>query len=650
MRPAQTQGLPRTSFFWRCVIALSAVVLAVLVALPVAGRLDPIVGDLWMLRHAPPASSTHDKIVVITITEETLAAFPYRSPIDRGFLAVLVSTLGAARPAAIGLDVLLDSPSEPDKDQRLLLAIDNTPSPIVLAGAPSGFLTSKQSDYLAEVLRDRTPGTVILQQDDADGILRHLPLRGQNQPLFSEALAGQRFPETVFDSRILYQASTSGKDRPFTKYPAHAVRHLPADWFSGKYVLIGTDIPGIDQHPTPLVSASGAAAGNMPGIEVHAHVLAQLLSGRTLPVPSFLQSVILLILFAAASALVFSLSTRPKLFFAGFVAAMALYVALAWGLFQADLFLLPILSPITAACICAFLLAISKWRQDRMERAFVVSAFEKYVSPEVVRRLSSGEVELTLGGEKRLVTYVFTDLAGFTSLSEKLPPEQVAKILNGYLDEVCDIVFRHGATLDKLIGDAVACFFGAPEEDPDQANRAIQLVMELDQTAERYRAAIEEMGISLGVTRIGVHSGDAVIGNFGGQRFFDYTGIGDTVNTAARLEGANKYLGSRICISQSVVDRMSNPPAAAFRPIGDLVLKGRQQALSCFEPADHKLAQKPWFKDYLAAYDLLKTDPAGAKRLFEKVLQNKPADGLALLHLERLEKGQRGTEIVLADK
>jgi len=277
----------------------------------------------------------------------------------------------------------------------------------------------------------------------------------------------------------------------------------------------------------------------------------------------------------------------------------------------------------------------------------VVSAFEKYVSPEVVKRLASGEVKLALGGEKRLVTYLFTDLQGFTSLSEKLPPDQVAEILNGYLDDVCDVVFKHGATLDKLIGDAVVCFFGAPEDNADQAEKAVALALELDGTAEAYRSFMAEKGIALGVTRIGVHCGEAVIGNFGGGRFFDYTGIGDTVNTAARLEGANKYLGSRICISETVVERCRE---AKFRPLGDLVLKGRSQALGCFEPLTLSRAHEPWVRDYLQAFEHLRCGDADAQTLFEHVLSNHPEDGPSLLHLQRLQRGETGAKVVLSDK
>jgi len=627
----------------KLVSGFAAVCIAILVGLPVAGRLDPVLGDYAVLQLAPEATAAREQIVIVTVTEDTLARFPYRSPIDRGFLAGLLTALDQAAPASIGLDVLLDGPSETAKDARLFGVLDELTTPVVLAHVPDSFLTEQQAAYLAGSLDGRRIGSVKLQRDDADGILRHLPRRTSDVPLFTEMLAVKSLPNARFDNRILYQRGSDA----FPMYPAHTVLLLPKEWFAGKHVLIGTDLPAVDRHPTPLTSLRGAAAGSLAGIEVHAHILAQLLSGRSLPVPTFPQSVGLLGVFAVISALGFSLISRPKLFFTVFTAVLGIYVGVAiWGMVE-GVFLLPIAGPLTAALLSVFLLALVKWRHDRLERAFVVSAFEKYVSPEVVKRLASGEVKLALGGEKRRVTYLFTDLQGFTSLSEKLPPDQVAGILNGYLDEVCDVVFKHGATLDKLIGDAVVCFLGAPEESPDQAEKAVALALELDATAEAYRSSLADRGVCLGVTRIGVHCGEAVIGNFGGGRFFDYTGIGDTVNTAARLEGANKFLGSRICVSEAVVEHCRE---TSFRPLGDLVLKGRTQTLRCFEPLSPSLANEPWIKDYLMAFDHLREGKTDAQTLFERVLSNHPEDGPSLLHLQRLQRGETGAKLVLSEK
>lgn len=660
MRETTPPGRPTVRPFWRWGSAAAAVAVAVLVALPITSRLDPILGDLAVLRLSQRDPATSDRIVIVTITEETLSGFPYRSPIDRGFLADLLVTLDAAGPAGIGLDILLDSPSEPHKDERLGQVLDRVSSPVVLASVTKNGLTPAQAAYLGGVLDGRLSGSVMLLRDDWDGVLRHRPRAEPGRPLFTEVIAGRRFPRTAFDSRLLYRDVTAEGHGPFPKYPAHTVRFLPAAWFKDRYVLIGADLPGVDRHATPLTSLRGAADGSMAGIEVHAHLLAQLLADRGLPVPTFFQSLVLLVGAAAASAGGFSLSRRPKRFFAGFAALLVAVLGLAWVLARQETVLLPVLGPVAAAVTSVVLLALVRWRQDRRERAFVVSAFEKYLSPAVVRRLATGEVNLALGGRKRLVTYIFTDLEGFTTLSESLPPDRVADILNGYLDQVCDVVFDHDATLDKLIGDAVVCFLGAPADDPDQARKAVLLALELDRTAERYRASLAREGLSLGVTRIGVHCGEAVIGNFGGRRFFDYTGIGDTVNTAARLEGANKTLGSRICLSQTVVARCGAMPGVVFRPLGDLVVKGRRQALSCFELLRPERTEGEgegegegehgWVAAYQRAFSLLRDGNPAAPAAFERVLSINAHDGPTRFHLERLRSGQTGVKIVLSTK
>src|SRR5437899_5137198 len=144
-----------------------------------------------------------------------------------------------------------------------------------------------------------------------------------------------------------------------------------------------------------------------------------------------------------------------------------------------------------------------------------------------------------------------------------------------------DVVFAHDGTVAKIVGDALHVLFGAPGEQPDHADRAVNCALALDEYAQSFRERWNKKGIALGATRIGVHSGPAIVGNFGGGRFFDYTAYGDTINVAARLESANKQLGTRICASAGLADAVKN---FRGRPIGDLALRGRTEAMRAFEP------------------------------------------------------------------
>ena len=223
-------------------------------------------------------------------------------------------------------------------------------------------------------------------------------------------------------------------------------------------------------------------------------------------------------------------------------------------------------------------------REARQKLAAAEQAYamlSRYFSPNLVERLAAGEGGVNLGGQRREIASLFTDITGFTSLVETLPPEVLGPLLNEYLNGMADIVFAHEGTLTKILGDALHVLFGAPGEQPDFATRAVACALALDAYAEEFRKAQQAKGIALGLTRIGIDAGPAIVGNFGGARFFDYTAYGDTINTAARLETANKALGTAICVSAAVTERV---PDFRGRPVGDLVLRGRSEPIRAFEP------------------------------------------------------------------
>lgn len=642
-------------------LEVAAVLLASLLALVAASRLDPLAGDIAVSFAPSPPPETLSDIVVAVVTEDTLATFPYRSPIDREFLAELVRRLDRAGAAAVGIDILLDQPSLPHKDKALFSAIDEASLPIVLAYATTADgLTDRQAAFAAKNVASRGHGLIALPRDEIDGVVRHLPRErtehGETVRTFTQAMteAAHRAADMSAGdtrSRILYgngvKTPNDGVPGPFTLYPAHLIPLLPDAWFAGKIVLIGTDLPTIDRHPTPMVAGQGSAAGTIPGVLIHAHILAQRLAGLSLPAsPPWLRIAATLALASLAS-LALSLPFPPRRLVLLLALGLVAYFVLAAWLIASGIWLPPLVAPPLAALATAGVLSWRRWQTERSERAFLRLAFSRYVSPPVVERIASGRLALELGGEKRKVTYLFTDLEGFTSLSEQLEPSALTDILNPYLDEMCRLMTEHGATIDKIIGDAVVGFFGAPDEDPEQEAHAVALALALDEFAQGYRMKVAGRGIHLGATRIGLHAGEAVIGNFGGSRFFDYTGIGDTVNTAARLEGANRFLGTRILMSETVAARC---PASECRPAADLVLKGRTTPLPCFEPLALRRRDAAWQSAYRKAFAAMRAGEAEAVRLFEASLRLRPDDPLALLHLRRLQAGETGATLVLEGK
>ena len=185
----------------------------------------------------------------------------------------------------------------------------------------------------------------------------------------------------------------------------------------------------------------------------------------------------------------------------------------------------------------------SRARQFAAERAH--AALSRFFSPNLAERLATEPGAADLSGSRREVAAMFTDIAGFTSLVETLEPDVLAPLLNDYLGEMTDVVFAHGGTLAKIVGDALHVLFGAPADQDDHAARAVTCALALDAHAEAFRLRWREKGLPLGPTRIGVNAGSAIVGNFGGQRYFDYTAYGDSINTAARLETANKHFGTQ---------------------------------------------------------------------------------------------------------
>jgi adenylate cyclase len=281
-------------------------------------------------------------------------------------------------------------------------------------------------------------------------------------------------------------------------------------------------------------------------------------------------------------------------------------------------------------------------RQAEAERAH--ASLSRYFSPNLAERLASDADAIDLGGQRREITTLFSDIASFTALVETLEPDVLGPLLNDYLTGMTDIVFAHDGTVAKIVGDALHVLFGAPGEQPDHAARAVKCALALDDYAQSFRERWHKKEIALGVTRIGVHAGPAIVGNFGGGRFFDYTAYGDTVNVAARLEAANKQLGTRICVSATLAARVDE---FRGRVIGNLVLRGKTDALRAFEPLRRDRHEDASTKSYLEAFAKLEAGDPGAMAAFAAHVGKRSDDHLASFHLKRLLNGATGTRIVM---
>lgn len=281
-------------------------------------------------------------------------------------------------------------------------------------------------------------------------------------------------------------------------------------------------------------------------------------------------------------------------------------------------------------------------RQQEAERAR--AQLLRYFSPSLVDLLAADTGDIDLGAQWRDITSMFTDIASFTTLVEGLPPDTMGPLVNDYHTGMTEIIFDHGGTLMSIVGDALIVMFGAPTDQPDHAARAVACALALDAYAERFRARWRERGVAIGVTRIGINSGPALVGNFGGGRFFDYTAYGDTLSIAARLETANKQLGTRVCVSGSVVERIAGFQG---RPVGNVLLRGRTAALLAHEPLTAERHADALTVEYHAAYAKAEASDTMALSAFAALLGRNSSDGLVSFHLKRLLAGATGVTMAL---
>jgi len=288
---------------------------------------------------------------------------------------------------------------------------------------------------------------------------------------------------------------------------------------------------------------------------------------------------------------------------------------------------------------------ITRGYQRRLQEADRARAqLLRYFSPSLVELLATDTGEINLGAQWRDITSMFTDIAYFAALVEALPPNTIGPLVNDFRTGMTGIIFDHGGTLRNISGGSFIVMFGAPTDQPDHAERSVACALALDAYAEVFRARWRERGVVIGATRIGIHSGPALVGSFGGGRLFDYTAYGDTLSIAARLEAANEQLGTRICVSDSVVERI-----AGFRgrPVGNVLLRGRTGALQAHEPLTAERYADALTAEYQFAYAKAEACDPMALPAFAALLGRDSGDGLVSFHLKRLLGGASGKTMAL---
>lgn len=548
---------------------------------PWARRLD----NFWLdnafrilRQHAPLAGG--EQVVIVGIDDDDLRDFGMPLAALHRQIGAFLQAMAVARPAAVGLDVVLPAASadrlQPGLDAALargILAARGT-YPLVLgitsdaAGRPrpihAPFLNLAGKDSIGFVFLPRDEDVVIRRYDDRIGSL------GEAVPTVVSRIARALGREPV-PGLVQYALGAEFNYLPLRKvlaWQGAADRAALAAHFGGRVVLLGSVLPFEDQHATPVrLAAWDRQTDTSHGVLVHAQQLRSVLESAIIPERPPWASILLALVLAAAWWL------RPTLAMglvvlglAGLCVAGGLYGLRSGTALPVPLALAALLGGFTAR---AGLAAALSARERRRLRA----SFDGLVSPAVLEEMVSGRLTPDLAGERRDICVLFSDIRSFTTLSETMAPEDVTSLLNDYFGRMTRAIHAQGGTLDKFIGDGIMAFFGAPRASANPCAEALaagKAMLTMLDEFNRERAAQGGAPLAIG---IGLHYGPAVIGYIGSRERNEYSAIGDTVNAASRIEGLTKDAGYPLLLSAAVAEKLE--AAEGLVSIGPMAVKGR---------------------------------------------------------------------------
>ncbi|MDX2218150.1 MAG: adenylate/guanylate cyclase domain-containing protein [Burkholderiales bacterium] len=631
--------------------ALVAVILAWLFATLVSQsggwqRLELRVHDLLAVQTAPNRSQL--PITIIGIDETSFQQIGRQWPWPRRLHAQLIDQAHKAGALVIALDLMMSEASADPEDDRLLAeAIARAGNVVVAAG-----MQYQESQYARQWLRVdpldvfRNAGagvglTNIIQ--DSDLVVRRMP---EGKDVFWRSIidrANQRAPGMLTSppDQTGRMIGYAGPDRtfPYVSYyqALRAETDLPPSVFQDQIVIIGLDAKASanaqavqpDQFATPFTSVSEWLTA---GAELHANFLESALTGRGVQPLGRLWGWILAITAILAAGILMR-EWRPLLSGLAGLALIGLTGALATVLFVHQLVWIPCLGAMFGVALVYAQLGTHAYFTERRQRRETRRAFSMYLAPEVVDEIMAHPEKLKLGGERREVTLLFTDLAGFTTLSEMLGPEQVAQLLNEHFSRATAIIKQRGGTVNRFIGDAIMAFWGAPLADPDQALHACESAIEMQLDMRALRDELAARGLPPLHMRVGIHSGPAILGNLGSVDRFDYTAIGDSVNLAARLEGVNKLYGTEILLSIETAKALRG--RIGLRRVDRVIVKGKTEAVDIFTVCEDaelvRLTDVAW-----EAYR--QGDWSTSLQGWDDVLAHRPGDSVARLYQTRVSE------------
>ena len=608
-RQAQTRQL-----WW--LAGLYLFIALTLLALGTLSGLDHRLGDTLLKREAKSRPAPQDIVLIAldqnSLDDPTMLDMAGRWPWPRAIHGEMLDYLASQKPRAIVFDVIFSEPDtfRPDSDQIFADALRRTPAllPLVITADGTG---SKLSELPPGLGISKSPQAnpnatlpliapkalppdvwqtgIINFLEDEDGIGRrywvHRPHEGWRiASLAARAAEMAGHPAAgELESIQLHWFGDSFPRLSYVDVYLDSQREKPKSTNStisltDKIVIIGASAAGLnDLRPTPL-------SGITLGPEILATATANLIRGDYLrPVP-IIASMALLALMVILSTVLLAGHRNPGGIAAGLLAITALSVAGSALLLGDNRLWLPF-SALAFGWLHFLLAAIHSHLQERKQREHAIKMFGRFLDPNVVKSITNeGQMATAQAGASQEITILFSDIRGFTTLSESRPPEEIVRLLNRYFDLEVASVFKYQGTLDKFIGDAIMAFWGAPVPRPNHAALAVRAALDMEQQLLIFKAELGELGDAFDIG-IGVHTGQAVVGFLGASQRLDYTAIGDTVNLGSRIEGQTKGI-ARILVSEATRDAclLTDPDAFDFIDHGEFHVKGREKGVRLYEP------------------------------------------------------------------
>lgn len=531
-------------------------------------------------------------IVIVSIDQDSFDELTLPWPWPRTLHAELIRKLAKAGAKVIALDILFAEPKpDPREDRALAEAIRDTGNVILAAEqteVPSDFGPRSSLSLPIPLIRQHAlgygPANLIT---DRDGIVRSgrlaIPFQDRRFPGFAyriyEAMSGKESSQDNAVPTAPYLINFRGPARSYPVVPYYRILRgeIEPAVFRDKTVLVGAFSPSLhDLFPTPF-----SASAPTPGVEIQANFVETLAAGDPIVlIPAWATTTLFWVL--SAFSIWASIYLRPMSATAAVLGLIVLYGFAALYAFSFHHLWVAIVASMSASTLSYGGIMLDNYVREQKERLRTRAMLNKYVSADVAEEILKHREGLGLSGKRTHITVLFSDIRGFTSISEQIGPEQVVKLLSDYLGRVSHIVFKHGGTIDKFIGDAVFANFGWPKSHGDDALRAVKAGIEMIELVESLAPKwTEVVGRPLKIG-VGINTGDAVVGNIGSEIRSDLTAIGDTVNLGARLEALTKELGVPMLISEYTAAELKD--AIALRPLRQVKVQGREAAILVYCP------------------------------------------------------------------